>query len=176
MSELASLGDLKEHLNITDSSSDVELRLMLNAAQEVARSIVGDWSFASTVTETVSVVGGTAILGQRPSGPVLAGGRPIGGNVDRSAGLVTDIGGTYSMALPYRITVSYPADANAVPQAVTLGTLIIAANLWETQRGSQPLPLQGGAEDPTPSGTYAPLIPARARELLEPFARRSQVA
>lgn len=168
---IASVGDLKKHLNITSSTDDDELVDILDAAERVVVSIAGDWS-SGTVTESVPVSGGTAILGRRPSGAVLVNGSPVGGYVDRAAGVITGLVGysNYSGMVPPRLTVTYDVGAAGVPAAIRLAVLIIAAHLWETQRGPSPVgPL--AAEDPfaTPGVGYA--IPNRAQELLAPYTR-----
>ena len=166
---LASLADLKAHLNITSASDDEELQLILDAAERTVIAIAGDWG-EDAVTESVPVVGGTAILSRRPSGAVTSGGLSIGGFVDASAGVVTGLGGLYGSAS--RITVTYPTGGEGVPPEVLLATLIIAGHLWETQRGSAPsaLTLQDPNFDPGAAGRgYA--IPNRAQELLAPYIR-----
>jgi len=168
----ASLADLKQHLNITSAASDDELQLMLDAAEDLVRSLVGDQALGS-VTESVSVVGGTAILSRRPTGTVLVSGVPIGGAVNAAAGLVTGLGSYYSGSL----TVTYPVDS-VQPASVLLATLIIAAHLWETQRGTSPsaLALQGDVDPSAFAGGSGFAIPNRARELLAPYVRSSSIA
>jgi len=164
---IASVDDLKQHLNMRSSTDDEELQLILDAAERVVASIAGDWS-SDTVTESVPVVGGTAILSRRPTGPVLSGGLSVGGTVDASAGLVTDLGGLYGAAS--RITVTYPVGGENAPAEVILATLIIAAHLWETQRGAAPAgPLATDDLSVAPGLGFA--VPNRAVELLAPYRR-----
>lgn len=174
---LASLVDLKQHLNITSTSDDEELQLILDAAERVVTSIAGSWS-ADTVTESVPVVGGTAILSRRPTGPVTSGGVPIGGTVDGPAGLVTGLGGLYGSAS--RITVTYSVGDDGVPADVYLATLIVAAQLFETQRRpgfSSDAPAGFGGADGIPDATSTtPMgfaVPSRAQELLAQYTRPS---
>jgi hypothetical protein len=175
---LASLDELKAHLNITSSSDDSELDDILDAAQELVVSIVGEVDSA-TVTETVPVVGGTVILSRRPTGAVLVGGSPVGGTVNASAGLITGLGpSAYGGYTSPTLTVTYGAGTGDIPAGVRLATLIIAAHLWETQRGVSPSPLTLQGSDAgdfaVPGLGYA--IPNRARELLAPYATSTQIA
>jgi hypothetical protein len=112
---LASLVDLKSHLNMTSTSDDEELQLILDAAERVVDLDRRDWA-EDTVTETVPVVGGTAILSRRPSGAVLSSGLAVGGTVDNAAGLVTGLGGLY--ASTRSLTVTYSVGADGVPAEV----------------------------------------------------------
>lgn len=167
MPDLASLAELELHLNLeTPTSSDeAELALMLTAASDLVASVIGDRS-ATTVTETVNVVGGVAILSGIPTGDVIVDGVPVAGVVNRAAGLVTGLSWW-----PETLAVTYQAGTADVPAAVTLATLIVAAHLWETQRGARPLPMMGGgdAADFAPGIGYA--MPNRAKELLSPYMR-----
>jgi hypothetical protein len=168
MAGFASLGDLKEHLNISSAASDSELLLMLDAANEVVSSMVGDLD-GSTVTERVVVpYGGTVILSGRPVSNVqLNGGAVSGFTVNSAAGLLYNVGVTGPA------TVTYTVGGGSTPSAVVLATLIIAAHLWETQRGATPVGPLATADDTalTPGLGFA--IPNRARELLEPFVGSS---
>jgi hypothetical protein len=177
VAEFATLADVKAHLNKTTTAADGELTLMLDAAEDVVRSLVG--SFAPvTVTERVAVTGGTVLLSRVPTGAVTltdADGTAVTGFVTSAEARVLYEVATWRSHL----TASYPAGAGAVPPAVTLATVIIAAHLWETQRGTSPsaLALQQPDADPgafVGSAGYA--IPSRAKELLEPFVRRHVLA
>jgi hypothetical protein len=171
---LPTLADLKAHQNMSAdrTTDDAELGQMLAAATEHVVAMVGDLT-VSSVTETVRVVGGTAILSRRPTGPVLSGGQPVGGVVDPGAGLVTNLGYHHGRWRPPTITVTYPVSSD-VPASVALAVLIIAAHLWETQRGAGPTALQG--DDTTATVGLGFAIPNRARELLGPYLRPTQVA
>jgi hypothetical protein len=171
---LASLDEFKEHLNITGSSDDAELWVILDAAEDVVRGLVGDLDSA-TVTESVRVVGGTAILSRKPTGDVLVGGSVIGGRVDRAAGIVTDLGLGYSGYYPYRLTVTYPTGSADAPAPVKLATLIVAKYMWETQRPASS-PRTAGAAEPVADYGYSPGLPERAKVLLEPYTRKAEVA
>lgn len=177
MAEFASLEDLKTHLNVQSSDNDDELLLMLDAAGEMVGSLVGSFD-AVAVTERVAANGGTTIvLSQRPTGSVTLtdywGNALTGFTVNAAAGLVYDVP-SYTAPL----TASYSAGDGTAPAAVRLATVIIAAHLWETQRGpaSPSGPLAASADDfsTVPGLGYA--IPNRARELLQPFVGSAQIA
>jgi len=175
--EFASLTDLKAHLNIGESSSvdEAELDDILDAATELVQSMVGSFDVA-TVTETVAVYGGTVLLSQAPTGAVAVvdyyGNAVTGSTVNVTARLL------YVPAVYGPVTVTYPAGTGFVPAGVRLATLIIAAHLWETQRGVSPSPLslQGAdvGEFSVPGLGFA--IPNRARELLAPYVQSTQLA
>jgi hypothetical protein len=171
---LASLDEFKEHLNITSSSDDAELWTMLDAADAVVRGIVGDVGTGS-VTESVRVVGGTAILSRKPTGDVLVNGSPIGGNVDQAAGIITNLGFGYTGLYPYRLTVTYPVGSDFVPAPVKLATLIVGKYMWESQRPASTARTAGAAEPAVDYG-YSPGLPERAKVLLEPYSRKSAIA
>ena len=173
MSEFASLEDVKAHLDITSAANDDELLLMLDAASEMVRSIVGSFSPVA-VTEQVAATGGTALLRQRPAFDATVvdyyGATLTGFTLNSAAGLIYGLPSAYGP-----LTVTYTAGGSDVPASVTLATLIIAAHLWETQRGAAPVgPL--AAEDVALAPGIGFAIPNRARELLEPFVGSAQIA
>jgi hypothetical protein len=189
MSQFATLSDLKPHLNKQSSADDAELQVMLDAATEVVASYVGDY-VSGAVSERVVARGGQVLLSRRPVvGDVTlttvpgwgsltgwdsitsAGGQVTGHTVDAASGVV------YDVAACGPLTATYTVGASTVPAAVTLATVIIAGHLYETQRGVAPTPLapdQGDEFALTPGLGFA--IPNRAKELIEPYVRRSQVA
>jgi hypothetical protein len=170
----ASLSAVKAHLNMTSTANDDELGLMLEAANDVVRSLVGSFG-VDDVTETVAVHGGTAILSHRPVvGDVQLDGAVTGYLVNRAAGLLHDLPPSLRS-----MTVAYTAGREGVPAAVTLATAIITGHLWETQRGTSPsaLALQRPDMDVPFAGGIGYAIPNRAKELLEPFIRHgAQIA
>lgn len=182
---LPTLADLKTHLNITGTRDDDELAGMLAAAIEVVEGIVGPLSVRSVTETHYGVNGPVLILRQRPVGPVTAvATRGAWGpytpgvladyTLDEAAGLLRSTAG-YRFAGD--VTVTYPVGHAVVPYSVGLAVLIIAAHLWETQRGTSPSALalqQADTDVPfTPGQSYA--IPNRASELLAPYARQSQI-
>ncbi len=174
MAVFATLQDVKTHLDITSTANDGELTLMLEAAEDVVRSLIGAQFPGSTVSERVASVGGTVILSGRPVDDVqLNGGAVSGFTVNRAAGLLYDVPHT---AGP--MTATYTVGGGGVPAAVQLACLIVAGHLWETQRGTSPSAL--ALQDPEAAfgapavAGYA--IPNRARDLLAPYVRSSQIA
>src|SRR5690348_6643766 len=119
MAVFATLGDLKQHLNITSTADDGELGLMLDAAEDVVRSVVGQQFPGSTVTERVSNIGGTVILSGRPVDDVLLDGGAVSGySVNRAAGLLHDVPHT---GLP--MTATYTVGGGGIPASITLATV-----------------------------------------------------
>jgi hypothetical protein len=185
MVALPTLVDLKTYLNITETADDGELTDMLDAAVNVVENIVGPLS-GTPVTEThYGVAGPFLVLRRVPAASLTAvsvrlytGMDPVAQDVtaysvDTDTGVVRLVNG-----YPLRgdVTVTYSAGYDTVPAAVSLATLIVAAQLWETQRGAMPLPANA-TDDQTSFGVgFAPAIPDRAKTLLEPFARGPMVA
>lgn len=175
MAVFATLADVKRHLGKTATVDDDELQDMLDAATERVQSLIGTSFDAVAVTERVAVHGGTVVLSRRPAaGSVtLNGGGITGFTVNAAAGLLYDVypGGAYP------VTATYTAAASTVPASVQLATAIIAAHLWETQRGPAG-PVGGPLQEPgsdQPFGNGAGFaIPNRAKELLDPFVREPQ--
>lgn len=180
MAEFATLATVRAHVNLTSTADDNELGLMLDAADELVRSLVGPLTVGA-VTERVAVSGGTAILSRRPSGPVTVVdrlGSPVTGfYVNERAGLLEDV-----PAVSGPVTVTYQAGSPAVPASVTLATAIIAGHLWETQRrpgqsSDRPAGFGGmdGVADATIPMSIGYAIPSRAQDLLKPFMHQGQV-
>lgn len=173
----ASLDDVKAHLNITKTVDDDELTMMLDAADDVVASLVGSFD-AAEVTERVASCGGTVLLARRPATEVTladsSGGAITGFTVSSAAGLLYDVPWSCGP-----LTATYTAGDGLVPAAVSLATVIITANLWQTQRGpaSSSGPLAATPADDLsaiPGLGYA--IPNRARELLQPYLPSVQIA
>jgi len=182
---LPDLTDFKAHLNITGTDDDAELQSMLDAAVDVVENIVGTLSPRSTTETHYNVSGPFLVLRKVPVGALtalsvrlyvgmVAADQDVSGYLlDPDTGVVRTANG-----YPLRgdITVTYTAGYDAVPAAVGLATLIIAAQLWETQRGAMPLPANATDDDTSAMVGFAPAIPNRAKTLLEPFARGPVVA
>jgi hypothetical protein len=174
VAEFATLTDVKAHTNVSSSVNDDELVTMLDAAEDVVRSLVGSFA-AATVTERVTVAAGTVILSRPPAGAVTltyADGTAVAGfTVSTAAGLLYDVPAANGAVL----TASYPVGGGVVPAAVELATVIITAHLWETQRGTaSPSPLSPDDAGPSFGAGFA--LPNRARDLLAPYIRSAQVA
>ena len=182
MPEFATLADVKLYLDKTNTKDDAELQQMVDAANEEVADIVGGFE-STTVTEYVAPLpDGTVLLRHRPTGPVtLNDGTITGFLVDADAGLLRGVvrapRNPWAWA-PGPLTATYTTGTGQVPASVRLAVCVIAGHLWETQRGgSSPnaLALQSGPEEPIPAGLgFA--IPNRARELLAPYVRGTQIA
>lgn len=180
---LPNLVDLKTQLNIdlTDSTDDDELQLHLDAAIGVVEGIVGPLS-GKTVTEThYGASGPLLVLRQAPVQSVTSVAVRFWAGALAVPGVLTDYVldpevGTLRLASGWQfrgdVTVTYVAGQTAVPAQVLLATLVIAAHMWETQRGVSPTQLQTPDFVAGPSGAgYA--VPNRAAELLESYAQHN---
>ena len=171
MAEFATLGDVRAHLNLSSTSNDGELTLMLDAAEDIVRDLIG--GAPDQVTERITASGGLGILSRRPAYDVeVEDGTVTGFTVNPHAGLVYDLPAWHGP-----MSVTYTVGDGSVPSAVTLATVIIAGHLWETQRGTSPTALTLQGEDAGPSPLMGFAIPNRAKDLLEPFMpSRSSIA
>lgn len=173
------LSDLKTHLDITTSEDDAELSDILDAAVGVVENIVGPIA-PRPVTEIHYAVSGPTLVTRRA---------PVSSLTDLSTRLYPGLGwtdqsvgdyvldgdtGVIRTATGYMIrgdvTITYRAGYDTCPAAVSLATLIIAAQLWETQRGADPLPANSTDDMASANVGFAPAIPDRAKTLLEPYA------
>lgn len=171
------LADLKAHLNISSSTNDDELADILDAAIELVENIVGPLE-ADGVTEIHSRVSSDVlVLRSMPAADLTSISFRAGLSttpltlsdfeLDSTAGIVRVVTGSGFYG---DYVVEYTAGFDTLPASVRLATLIIAAHLWETQRGMSPsaLALQPDVDQAVPQGVgYA--IPSRAEALLEPY-------
>lgn len=164
MADFVTVASVKEQANIPqdDAAHDFELMRYAKAAQEVVESIVGPVT-ASTVTETITQ-NGVVVLGAYPVAAVTSvtqdGVSVTGWSLSNGSGVLS--------GLPLgTVTIEYTAGRTTAPYAVQVAGAIIAAHLWDTQRGNSPsaMPMQDTFV-PTGSG-FA--VPNRAMELLAPF-------
>lgn len=138
---LVSLDDLKDHLNIRTSDDDDELLGFLDSAEELVRDEAAVYD-AGTYTETLwtDPYAGTALLSHTPVTAVtsvVGGGETITGTTFTSAGILYGVRGWR------QVTVTYTA-GTAVPSArLQTAVKMVAARLWDSQRGNGPGPLQG---------------------------------
>jgi uncharacterized phiE125 gp8 family phage protein len=175
---LPNLTDLKTHLNMTGSSNDTELQDILDAAIELVENIVGPLEAAPVTEIHPRVSSGVLVLRRVPAANMTAISFRAGltstpltlsdYELDSTSGIVRVVSGSGFYG---DYVVEYTAGFAAVPASVRLATLIIAAHLWETQRGAASSPLaqqQAEYDQPAPLGLgFA--IPARAQTLLEPY-------
>jgi uncharacterized phiE125 gp8 family phage protein len=174
-----SLDELKAHLGITESDDDDELLGMLDAAVDVVENFVGPID-ETAVTEThYSVNSGALVLNRYPATELVALSSVTGGSpielvasdfvLDPATGVLRSI---YGSGFNGTYTVTYSAGRPDTPAALRLAVLIVAAHLWETQRGpaSTSGPLSAD-EDFTSVPGLGFAIPNRARELLQPYVQ-----
>lgn len=167
--EFVTLVELKKHLNMPlgSTSDDAELTLIRDAAQETVEGLVGAVLWRTRTQAVTANRLGVGLLSWTPVltvDAVTVAGSPF-------------TGFTYSAGLEYvtglnasgKATVTYTVGRAEVPFAVVLATLIVAAHLWQTQRGNAPATgLQGEPLD-TPNVGLSYGIPNRALDLLQPY-------
>lgn len=176
--EIVSLAEVKDHLNIpaSNTSHDAELALFREAAQEAVEHLIGPVLWRVVTETTRPTIDGDVLLRTFPVVSVddvthSAGVTVDGWTLDASLGTVT------GLRTGAELTVTYTAGRTSLPSSVKLATLIIAGHLWTTQRGpsSSPTALQDGdAGEPVPGLGYS--IPNRAVDLLRPFLLPPAVA
>lgn len=144
MPPLATLDDVKRHLDITSTTNDGELQSLLDAAEEIVRREAREFS-STTYTETLWVDRGAVFLSHTPvTGvtSVTSYGETITGTTFTASGYVGGLRGWRE------VVVTYTAGRAVTSASAYVATLMVAGRLWETQRGNTPAILQGG-EEPT---------------------------
>lgn len=180
---LPTLGDFKVHLNATGTQDDAELLDHLYAAIDVVEGVVGPLRDGEVTEIHRGMNTDVLILRSTPAVALVdVSTRSYPGEMvaqtlsdyelDSASGLLRLASSGWFRG---DVKVTYATGRAFLPASIRLATLIIGKSLWETQRGAQPLPLQGSDEG-TVNTSYAPAIPARAATLLEPYARGGQVA
>lgn len=181
------LADLKTHLDITDNTDDAELQDKLDAAEAHLARLVGPLE-SETVTDEIHSGGRASLLLRRY--PVVsftsaeyADGTAITVgdlDVDPESGIVRwgyNTAGWF-IAGTRNVKVTYEAGRSALPPDLTLAVLLLAADMWETQRGNAPPALAFSPDSETggfsPSGL--PLLPPRVEQLIGPFRLAPSVA
>jgi len=175
LTNIVSLAETKNHLNITNDGDDAELRGFIEAATNVIAFYVGAL-FPREYVETYQANGSTIPLRHYPVtevasiAPVGTGGSsidPADVDVDE-LGVLRMASGQWLRGL-YRIT--YTAGFTLVPANFTRAALIIIQHMWETQR-----PRDGRRPTVPTSDDFSTLqdqagrfysIPRRAVELLQ---------
>ena len=181
------LATLRSFLNLSsaDSSEDDELAAMLTAATEQVESVVGPM-VAVSITDKVYGRNGMIVL----RAPVLSveSISLLGSDsfdltmldIDLKSGVVSNPYGYalgywwWSMpgASPMPFDVAYTAGwgttADDVPQSLKQATMLVAEQLWKTQRGPVTNRLAGGSTEQVWMGF---LWPKRAVDLLAPFVQ-----
>lgn len=174
--DLVTLAEAKDQVNITDSSADSELPRFISSATGVVERYVGP-VVHRTVTETFNGGGRTVLLGWRPvvsvtsvteDGTALAS---DGYRVATESGVLTRMAGPSASRFAAgvaSVVVTYvagqAANTAAVPGHIRMAALIIIQHMWETQRPAAAGPFSQAADDYDPRYAYS--IPRRALELL----------
>jgi uncharacterized phiE125 gp8 family phage protein len=187
------VADLKIHLNLPDrgTADDDELREVLDAAVEVVENLIGPLG-VSTVTEIHrGVSSDMLVLRRMPIGELTAVSARYATGVatpldlvdfelDAATGILRVVTGARFWGT---FVVEYTTGRAAMPAAVRLAILIVAAHLWETQRmpgqSRDSLPAGFGGADGIPDATLPSrgfAIPNRAQELLQPYISGGVVA
>lgn len=169
---IVSLAEVKDHLNLTVTTYDEELRAAILAASAWVEERIGPVA-RRTVVETLTPASGRLILSHAPVisltsvvGAYGAGGTWTVGNLylDGAAGIV-DTG--YGVPFGQTVTVTYVAGRAIVPPPVQWATKELVAWLWDTQRGpAQSSPAQADLGDF--SGPM-PTVPHRIEQALAPY-------
>ncbi|MFE7752999.1 hypothetical protein [Streptomyces sp. NPDC057428] len=173
---ILSLADAKEHLNLTDSSEDEEVRFWNGATTRAVETFTGPVvvrEFSEVHQQRTMhtlVLRRTPVVAVTAMQPVLAGGTaydPADLVVDGETGLVRLASGN---ALRGPLRADYRAGRPVIAENIAGAARIILQHLWRTQRASGRGGLAGGSSDysvtePIPGLGYA--IPNRAVQLLE---------
>lgn len=165
---VVSLGEAKDMLKISATSSDEILRRFIDAATQAGESHTRRVFGRRTVTETHYQGGMFLILKQVPVlsvSSVLVNGEAVSGwgVVNAKSGLVTRDGtlrSSFWQDSP--TTVTYVAGYQQQPAYDRQGVLEMIRHLWETQRGAV-LAQPNGLGDWNPSQSFS--IPRRVQEL-----------
>lgn len=177
---VVSLSDTKQHLNITSTKHDEELRYYIDAATDLCERYAGIVLGRRVVTETYD--GGVTNLRLRTpiaynvttvveNGVTLAAGTYT---LDASGMFLWRIGSSvlmntsgYGAWAPgaQNITVTYTAGFVSPPPVARQGTLEAIRHLWETQRGAMAMGRGAADSEFMPGMTYS--LPRRVIELLD---------
>lgn len=174
---VATLADVRTHLNIVSTASDTELTSFLTFAVDAAERwtgrILGDAASATEVYDGGSAavlldrVPVTTVSSVSENGSTLAS---TAWTVNYSTGVLTRLGGSYTASAftpgVRNVSVTYSAGYATSPPAAKLAVLELVRHLWQTQRGSMPGRQQSG-DDYNPALGYS--MPQRVIELLEPL-------
>lgn len=162
------LGEIKDHLNITSSDYDAEIATKGAAAESALARKIGPLQ-STSVTERVRGGRGQLTLSTRPV-ISLTSVTPVGGtaltvgdlDVDPESGVIEwDTSGTFSAS---RYVVAYLAGWDPLPEDLRHAVLELVAHMWKPRRG----PTRQGAE-PEPDATFA--WPRRVIELVAPYVQ-----
>jgi len=174
MTDLVTLDDVKQHLDITRSTADAELMDYLEAATTVVEQYIGP-VLPKTYVEKHAAgdrIGlfHPPVLSLTSVDPWFTTGYGTSYDVslltfDAQTGIVYRSNGYPFYWGPFKVT--YVAGLTVVSQNVRLATLIIIAHLWKTQRPAPPkLPGTHLPEETEVPAGMSFAVPRRALELL----------
>ena len=182
---IVSLDEVKDHLNITTTNQDDEIRRFIDAAQDLAESYVGCVLGRQTFTSE-KYDGNTDIIRLRnPKAISITSVYENGNLLDSSAYVLDPTGQRISRVAEgsisgpnyfgiwapgaQNILISYVAGFTVPPPSAKQGVLEVVRHLWQTQRGSTSVMgrTQSG-DDYYSTPTYS--LPRRAMELLDPVS------
>lgn len=178
---VVSLTDAKQHLNITSSKHDEELRQFIDVATDMAERYTGCVLGRRVVTESYD--GGDYFIRLRTPramsvASVTETGQALteqqweldhtGQYLYRAANLGTSSAGYLSFVSGVQnIVVTYTAGYASPPPVARQATLELLRHLWETQRGAQAVGRGTAPDEFIPGIGYS--LPRRCVELLEPL-------
>lgn len=173
---LPTVDDLKVELNITSTTHDVELQRKLDAAVNHLRSRGLHMDSEAVVGEVHRNVNTDRIVLKRE--PVLsveavthADGTVYAAtdyDLDPASGMLyVAYSGAYSRWYG-QIVVDYTIGMSTLPEDLVEAVLLIAAGLWETQRGNAPSALPVNEDGFTLDPGGRPLISPKAETLIAP--------
>lgn len=165
---LVSLADVKDHLNITTTTHDEELRRYIAAATDFIESRVGAVVRRTVVEPGVQQGSDGMLYLNHPVISVTSATSPLGGTYSVLAWTIdgSTINPGYWTSYPYPLTVTYVAGRVIVPAIIRQAALDYVKWLWEAQRGPTPLPVPGGEFEVSAPAT----VPFRILQALEPYA------
>lgn len=180
---IVSLADVKDHLNITSTANDEELRQAILSASAWVEARIGPVG-RQTYTQVIRRCGTPIVLDHPPVISVTSV-TPTGGvayapaalDVDLEAGLIYPASGYSWPTWAYgTTTVVYVAGRVSVPAPVQWAVKEYVAWLWDTQRGAaQGSPAQADLGDMAGTTGFF-TVPRRIEQALEPYALPPAVA
>ena len=173
---IVSLVDAKQHMRVTSTGDDEQIRSMIESATQVVERIVGPCARRNLSVVLYPSMGEWLTL---PHDEVLG---LVSATIVRDGSVVPNLyamradrgvlrTSDYSVLPVEPWTLTYTVGRVVIPANIRLATLIIIKHLWDTQRGGSQS-ARPGADDQGSSSTGAGyLIPYRALALLEPERR-----
>jgi hypothetical protein len=180
MAELIMLDELKEQLDKTSTDDDAELMDVIEATTPVVEDITGP-VIPKTFIERhpggprltlfrTPVISITSVVPWLTIGTIYD---VLTLTIDSEFGHVYRLNGLPFTGGPFKVT--YVAGRQPVPANIRLGAKMIAAHLWDTQRGKLvKLPTGGGTSEARVPPGYA--APKHAQELLQASVKGPVVA